>query len=87
MVFPWVSPIFPQVTSAEAAAAELRNKLQGQEAQVVRSQAEMAKAQRGEKELKEEMEAKHLGFTGRFAGIKWDILWYIYIYDIYIYIL
>ena len=71
MVFPWVSPIFPQVTSAEA---ELRNKLQGQEAQVVRSQAEMAKAQRGEKELKEEMEAKHLGFTGRFAGIKWDIL-------------
>lgn len=50
------------MSAAEAAAAELRQKLQGQEAQVVRSQAEMAKAQRGEKELKEEMEVKHLGF-------------------------
>ena len=49
------------MTSAEAAAAELRKKLQGQEAQVVRSQAELAKAQRGEKELKEGIEVKHLG--------------------------
>eukprot|EP00435_Cladocopium_sp_Y103_P021265 s588_g5.t1 len=47
-----------QATTAEATATELRKKLQGQEAQMVRSQAEMAKAQRGEKELKEEMEVK-----------------------------
>ena len=45
----------------QAEVAEVRRALQNQEAALVRSQAEVLKAQKGEKELKEEMEVKQLG--------------------------